>query len=130
MKNRLFCTFTKKDKLEETLETIQRFYQLKQKQIFVLEHKGSDEYICTYSVQEGNVNKFIGNTILVHRKKDTNTLYTINALNEVIKNDNNGVLDTSFPIDWKRYKNCILLTREGILHRLDTKLHDVVVLQG
>ena len=26
------------------------------------------------------------NTILVHRKKETNTLYTINALNELIKN--------------------------------------------
>lgn len=128
MNNRLFCTFTPKTELQNTLDKILNFYQLRQNQIFVLDSKLTNEYVCTYAVQEGNVGKFLENTIMVHRKKDTNTLYTINALNEVIKNDNNGVLDTSFSIEWKKYKNCILLTREGILHRLNTKLHDIVVL--
>jgi hypothetical protein len=32
---------------------------------------------------KNNVSEIPENTILVHRKKETNTLYTINALNEL-----------------------------------------------
>ena len=67
--------------------------------------------MLTYNVDMNNssTSGIIDNTILVHRKKQTNTLYTINALNELIKSLNNGVLDKRFPINWKDYKNCILL---------------------
>jgi hypothetical protein len=47
--------------------------------------KSNDEYVCTYNVDQPNINNIPENTILVHRKKETNTLYTINALNELIK---------------------------------------------
>jgi len=40
----------------------------------------------------------VKNTISLHRKKITNTLYTINALNELIKTINNGVLDTKYQV--------------------------------
>ena len=53
-------------------------------------------------------NTILDNTILLHRKKDSNTLYTINALNDLIKSLNGGIIDTSFKVDWQDYKNCIL----------------------
>lgn len=94
--------------------------------MFVLEIVGKEEYVITYNVEQGNVSDIPTNTILVHRKKDSNTLYTINALNELIKKLNGGVVDTKFPIDWQHYRNCILLTNNNELNQLNTKIHKIV----
>ena len=79
-------------------------------------------------MEKGNVKNIPENTILVHRKKETNTLYTINALNELIKKLNGGVVDTKFPINWQHYKNCILLTQHNELNQLNTKIHKIIEL--
>lgn len=128
MNNRLFCTFTPEDSLDDLLQTIQDKYTVMYGKIFVLKSKNSEEYICTYNIELGNVNEFLPNTILVHRKKETNTLYTINALNSLIKELNNGVLDTAYAVDWKNYRNTILLTKGEYLRKLTTKLHKIVEL--
>jgi hypothetical protein len=73
-------------------------------------------------------NSLLENTILLHRKKESNTLYTINALNDLIKSLNGGTLDTSYIIDWNDYKNCILLTHSGDLRKLDTKIYKIITL--
>ena len=121
MSNKLFCTFSTESDLENTLEVIQSKYNIIYNKIFVLYSKSQDEYICTYNVDFGNVSNFLENTILVHRKKESNTLYTINALNTVIKELNGGVLDTSYKINWSDYRNCILLTKGSELKRINTK---------
>ena len=84
--------------------------------------------MLTYNVDMGNSqNEFaVENTILVHRKKQTNTLYTINALNEVIKSLNNGVLDKSFAVNWNDYRNCILLIQTEGFNRIDTKIKEII----
>ena len=96
--------------------------------MFALYIKSNDEYVLTYNVDQGNVSEIPKNTILVHRKKETNTLYTINALNELIKSLNGGVVDTKFPIDWQHYRNCILLTQHNELKQLNTKIHKIIEL--
>ena len=96
--------------------------------LFVLHVKSNDEYVCTYNIDQGNVSDLPKNTILVHRKKDSNTLYTINALNELIKKLNNGIVDTKFPINWKHYRNTILLTQHDELKQLKTKIHKIIEL--
>ena len=53
--------------------------------IFVLEVKDNNEFVLTYNIEMSNLASIPENTILVHRKKESNTLYTINALNELIK---------------------------------------------
>jgi hypothetical protein len=127
MTNKLFCTFTPKDELENILSIINRRYTIMFNKIFVLESKQSDELICTYNIDTGNSNNSImDNTILVHRKKDYNTLYSINALNVLIKQLNKGILDTSYPINWGDYKNCILLNTGNDLRRLDTSIYKIV----
>jgi hypothetical protein len=128
MSNKLFCTFSTEEGLEEVLTSIQDRYKIIYNKIFVLYSKSQDEYMCTYNVDFGNVGAFIDNTILVHRKKETNTLYTINALNTLIKELNGGTLDTSYRINWPDYRNCVLLTKGPELKRVNTKLYKIIEL--
>jgi hypothetical protein len=125
--NKLFCSFTSPADLEETVATINRKYSILFNKIFVLESPQSDELICTYNIDTGNMAASpMANTILVHRKKESNSLYTINALNIRIRSLNNGILDTRYVIPWQEYKNCILLTNGNDLRRLDTAIHKIV----
>ena len=127
MTNKLFCTFTSVDTLEDTIQTIDRRYSILFGKIFVLESPQSDELICTYNIDTNNIAPSVmENTILVHRKKESNTLYTINALNTLIKSLNNGILDTKYAISWADYRNCILLTNGPSLRKLDTSIFKIV----
>lgn len=124
--NKLFCTFTDLEGLDRLIEDIQSKYTIIYNKIFVLEIVGKDEYVVTYNVDPGNVNSIPDNTILVHRKKESNTLYSINSLNELIKKLNGGVVDTKFQIDWQHYRNCVLLTQHNDLNQLNTKIHKII----
>jgi len=124
--NKLLCTFVDQENLDALLSNIISSYSIKYNKIFVLHIKSTGEYALTYNVDHGNVSHIPTNTILVHRNKASNTLYTINALNELIKSLNGGVVDTSYRISWQHYKNSILLTQEGQFKQLGTKIHEIV----
>ena len=128
MNNRLYCTFVKTDEIKEISEKIRSSYKVLFDKIFVLESLDGEKIMLTYNVDLGNSNTefAIGNTILVHRKKQTNTLYTINALNELIKSLNNGVLDKSYSINWDDYRNCILLVQADGYKKIDTKIKEII----
>ena len=128
MNNRLYCTFATLDDFEEVANTIQSSYVILFDKIFVLESLDGEKIMLTYNVDINNSTKdsMVNNTILVHRKKQTNTLYTINALNELIKSLNNGVLDKKFPIEWENYQNCILLIQADGFNRIDTKIKEII----
>ena len=117
--NKLFCTFTTEDALDSTVDTIKGQYQILFNKIFVLYVDSTKEYVCTYNVDSFNMSdKILDNTILLHRKKESNTLYTINALNDLIRSLNSGNLDTSFKVNWQDYKNQFLiwLSKNRLLH--------------
>ena len=126
--NKLFCTFVPLNEVESFIKGISNEYTILYNKIFVLHIKSNDEYVCTYNVDQPNINNIPENTILVHRKKETNTLYTINALNELIKSLNEGIVDTNFRINWQHYKNTLLLTQQGDLKLLRTKIFQIVEL--
>ena len=126
LNNKLFCTFTNLENLDELLVEIQSKYTIIYNKLFVLEIVGKDEYVITYNVDQTNLSGIPDNTILVHRKKESNTLYTINALNELIKKLNGGVVDTSYKVDWQHYRNCILLTQHNELNQLNTKIYKII----
>tara|TARA_R100001443_G_scaffold112698_1_gene126583 strand:+ start:1151 stop:1621 length:471 start_codon:yes stop_codon:yes gene_type:complete len=128
LNNKLFCTFVRLEEIEAKVEELSSTYSIMYNKMFVLFIKSNNEYVITYNVDQGNVTEIPENTILVHRKKDTNTLYTINALNELIKKLNGGVVDTKFPINWKHYRNCVLLTQHNELKQLNTKIHKIIEL--
>jgi hypothetical protein len=128
LNNKLFCTFTSAEELESLINDISHSYTIMYNKMFVLFVKSTNEYVITYNVDQGNINDIPENTILVHRKKETNTLYTINALNELIKKLNGGVVDTSYRVNWVHYKNSILLTQHNELKQLNTKVYSIIEL--
>ena len=128
MNNRLFCTFTPISNLDNLIQDLSKAYTIMYNKMFVLHVKSNNEYVVTYNVDQGNIDNIPENTILVHRKKESNTLYTINALNELIKKLNDGVVDSRYPINWVHYKNCILLTQNGELKQLNTKIFRIIEL--
>lgn len=126
--NKLFCTFVSEEDIDYMVNNISRSYSIMYNKMFVLFIKSTGEYVITYNVEQANVSDIPENTILVHRKKDTNTLYTINALNTLIKSLNGGVVDPKFRIDWQHYQNCILLTQQNEIKQLNTKVHQIIEL--
>lgn len=128
MNNRLHCTFVTPDAIDDMIYDIKSSYTVLFDKVFVLESLDGDKVMLTYNVDKGNsrVSTMMPNTILVHRKKQTNTLYTINALNELIKSLNNGFLDKSYTITWSNYRNCILLVQSEGFNKVDTKIRDIV----
>jgi hypothetical protein len=128
LNNKLFCTFVSEDVLDDMVTSISKAYSIMYNKMFVLFVKSTGEYVITYNVEQANVSNIPLNTILVHRKKETNTLYTINALNDLIKKLNGGVVDTSYKVNWQHYQNCILLTQSGDLKQLNTKVYKIIEL--
>ena len=129
MKTQLLCTFTQKDKIEDILSLIILCNDVLYEKVYVFQNgNDSNQLICTYNVEYDTDNhpEDIPNTISLHRKKQSNTLYTINALNEVIRELNGGVLDKRFPIPWDEYYNSLLLTNDAGLNKIPTKIHSIV----
>ena len=128
MKTQLLCTFTTKEDLQTTLQEIRTTYRIVYNYIYVLQNKGNlNELFVTYNIDtEYQPDKPLENTILVHRKKQSNTLYTINALNELVKEVNNGVLDKSFSIDWDKFKNSIIVTNVEGTKKISTRVFEII----
>ena len=120
--------FTNVNDVDEIIDKIQTSYVILFNKIFVLESLDGEKIMLTYNVDMNNSleETLVSNTILVHRKKQTNTLYTINALNELIMSLNNGVLDKRFPIEWNNYRNCILLVQTEGFSKIDTKVREII----
>jgi hypothetical protein len=127
MQTQLLCTFTNERRLRKTVDTVIDAYDVIFNKIFVLEDVNNTfDLMCTYNIDKSIDNSQLDHTISLHRKKQTNTLYTINALNRAIETCNNGVLDTTFQLEWENYRDCILLTNDEGLRRIDTAIHDII----
>ena len=129
MRSQLLCTFTNKNDIDKIVKSIQNSYKIVFNKIYILQNENqTDELICTYNVDTSDnidYNKVKG-TISLHRKKHTNTLYTINALNECIKNLNNGVLDNKFIVPWENFKNMLMVTNAEGLNKINTRIYKIV----
>jgi hypothetical protein len=129
MKTQLLCSFCKKNDVQETVDLILQTYAVVFDKIFVLKNVDNQkELMVTYNIDvaDGQPQTMLENTISLHRKKETNTLYTINALNYVIALLNDGVVNKSFPMPWENYKNCLLLANENGLKQINTEIAEVI----
>ena len=131
MKTQLLCTFTTHSKLNLVVDSIIDSYTILFDKIYVFQNEDdAGQLICTYNIEmvedyyDGD--EAISGTISLHRKKQSNTLYTINALNEVIREKNDGVLDKSYMVDWLEFENTLLLTNETGLSKIPTKIHQII----
>ena len=115
-------------RFNETIDIIISCNEILYDKIYVFQNQQDlTQLICTYNVEFiDNYEENIENTISLHRKKQSNTLYTINALNEVIRSKNNGVLDKRYNVDWNEYQNTLLLTNETGLNVVPTKIFQII----
>ena len=129
MRTQLLATFTTKTDLDTTIENIKGAYTIAFSKIYVLQNeKDVNELICTYNVdlEAGADYNDVKGTISLHRKKHSNTLYTINALNEVIANLNNGLVDSKFIVPWENFKNTLLVTNSEGLNKINTRIYKII----
>ena len=129
MRTQLLATFTNKTDLDKTIENIKGAYTVSFGKIYVLHNeKNINELICTYNVdlEAGADYNDVKGTISLHRKKHSNTLYTINALNEVIANLNNGLVDSKFIVPWENFKNTLMVTNSDGLNKIPTRIYKII----
>ena len=129
MKSQLLCTFTTKNNLDNTIKLIESSYTIIFNKIYVLQNEDNiDELICTYNVDTKNGVDYnaVKGTISLHRKKHSNTLYTINALNEVIAELNNGIVDSKFIVPLENFKNTLMVTNSEGLNKIITRIYKIV----
>ena len=129
MRTQLLATFTTKSELDTAVEQIKGAYTIVFSKIYVLQNEDNiDELICTYNVDLNKGVDFndVKGTISLHRKKHSNTLYTINALNEVIANLNNGLIDSKFIVPWENFKNTLMVTNSDGLNKIPTRIYKII----
>ena len=125
----LLCTFGTRDGLDALVKQISSVYVLAFRNIYVLENtEDPNQIILTYNIDV--LYKPSGtpptSTISVHRKKATNTIYTINALNAYILQESGQSLNKSYIVDWNLLKNSIMVTAYGKLKVINTKISHIL----
>ena len=129
MKKQLLESFTTKEDLDKTVKKIKNAYKIAFGKIYVLQNENNvNELICTYNVDlsKGADYNDVKGTISLHRKKHSNTLYTINALNEVIAELNNGLVDSKFIVPWENFKNTLMVTNSDGLNKISTRIYKII----
>ena len=125
MRTQLLCTFTNENDFQNIVDTILKEFDLFSRKVFVLKLDPSQELVVSYNIIPNSV-KFLPSTIMVHRKKESNTMYTINALNRLITVENGGVLDKSYQVDWQRHRNSVILTDGDSYKIMRTSLFRII----
>jgi hypothetical protein len=124
----LLCTFSNNQDYSLLLSKITSFYTILENKIFIFANvKNLKEYYITYNVDytQNTVGKF-PNTISIHRKKMFNTLYTLNGMNKLIADENNGVFDKTFQLNWELYRNSLILTTDIGVKVVGLKLINII----
>lgn len=125
----LLCTFSNAEEFRDVAEEIRKFYEVYSGRIFAFANaKTPKEVYLTYNVlnMRKDSPKF-PNTILIHRKKQTNTLYTLNAMNRLIEEEN-GHADKTYVVNWKLYENSLIITGDVSVRIIPLKITAILEL--
>lgn len=129
----LLASFVRRNEVNSVVDIINDNFDVIGNRIFLLTDIDKPfKNILTYNIVKNGetFSDYIKNTISLHRKKESNTLFTVNALNELVKSINEGKTDNSISVNWDYYSNCILLTNNingrVELKRINTKLLKII----
>ena len=123
----LLCTFSTAMDFRKTVLEILSFYEIYNRRVFAFSNaQNPKEIFLTYNVlnMQRDAPKF-PNTILIHRKKQTNTLYTLNAMNRLIEEEH-GSFDKTYQVNWQLYSNSLIITGDVSIRIVPLKIHSVV----
>jgi len=116
------------EELQKAINTILDAYILTNKHVFVLRDTEDDsKRVITFNTEPdgGKFTKTPYFTLRLHRKKSTNTLYTINGLNAAIEEEH-GKRGKDLRLDWEKYQNTVLLTLRGKLRAVKVDLDSIL----
>ena len=120
--DQLLCTFSTLKNYEGEIAALTKVYEISGDRVYVLSNVDHPEEIFLTFNGRNRGNEYYQHTISVHRKKDYNVLYSINALNELVRLENSGQFSSKFDIPWSKYRNSIITTKDGKLKVTPTKL--------
>lgn len=124
----LLCTFSNVHSYQNDITSICEHYKVDGGKIYILKNEEFlSEIFLTYNVEK-TMGKHHPRTISVHRKKDYNILYSINALNQLIKEENGGQPSNTFQVDWSKFRDSIIVVNDGKIKVVPTKLMRVYFL--
>ena len=127
VQKQLLCTFSNSSQYTSVLSEISQQYTLVDNKIFIFANENNlRELYLTFNVEKNEQNNRYKGTISIHRKKQTNTLYTLNAMNKLIAEENGGVFDKTFQLDWNLYRNSIILTGDISVKIVPVKIFDII----
>lgn len=123
------CTFSNIDDCQKDISKILKIHSVIGNRIFALQNKANfSEIFLTYNI----VGKYTAgvsnniNTVIAHRKRRLNVIYSINALNEILATKKNQSISENHKIDWENYKNTLILIRNKKLEIIPTKIHAII----
>ena len=104
------------------LQVIREIYR-PETSLFVLQNcDNDDEIFITFNTE---YNFKTPGIIKIHKKRETNTLFSVDSLNELSIRAN-GKIDKGFVPDWEQYRNSLLLMRDGELAIIPTKVKEII----
>ncbi len=126
----LIGTFVNKHKILSFIEKVKNLTKMNTDKIYVFIIEGnSNEYLVTFKSysNKGLINKLYNSTVL-HVKNGC--LFSINALNEMIKEENGDTIQNhkDYLIDWSKFKNKLMIMTSGKLRLYNiSKIEDITV---
>jgi len=120
----ILASFVFPERLETFLNYLQKRFKLDRERIFIYDNIDDPiKKIVTYKVflKDGkkiDLKSIFPRTIIIHKKGEC--LYTINALNRLIEEENGlesgNVEYKNYELDWEKYQNKLVLTTpEGLV---------------
>ena len=120
----ILASFVFPERLETFLNYLQKRFKLDRERIFIYDNIDDPiKKIVTYKVflKDGkkiDLKSIFPRTIIIHKKGEC--LYTINALNRLIEEENGlesgNVEYKNYELDWEKYQNkLVLTTSEGLV---------------
>lgn len=120
----LLMSFSSEDEYKTHLQVIREIYR-PDSSIFVLQNSDNDDDIFITFNTEYNF-KTPG-IIKIHKKRETNTLFSVDSVNELSMRAN-GRIDKEWSPNWEEYRNSLLLMRDGELSVIPTKIREIIKL--
>lgn len=118
----LLMSFSSEDEYRTQLQSIREIYR-PDSNIFVIQNRYDDnEIFITFNTE---YNFKTPGIIKIHKKRETSTLFSVDAINHLSMKEN-GVIDKEFVPDWESYRNSLLLMRDGDLAVIPTKVREII----
>ena len=118
--------------VDEAVQKILESFSLTSKYIFILKNEEDEnKTLLTFNALQDreSIEKLRFFTIRLHRKKQSNTLYTINGLNLAVAKENNGQTGKHLKLNWEEYQNTVLLSYNRSLKTFRVKLDKILEIE-